>query len=84
MLGILFGRVDITLNDHSFKLCIGMIKFNLGVKRLIDTMDVGYGVGLNCTLGNDVTYGVGSVSGEWHVNMMIHLFVGRYVWYKRL
>jgi hypothetical protein len=60
------------------------LNLNLGVKRLIDTMDVGYGVGLNCTLGMSITYGVGSSSGDWHVNMIIHLFVGRYAWYKRL
>jgi hypothetical protein len=52
------------------------LNLNLGVKRLIDTMDVGYGVGLNCTLGMSIMYGVGSASGDWHVNMIIHLFVG--------
>jgi hypothetical protein len=31
-----------------------------------------------------ITYGVGSDSDEWHVDMMIHLFAGRYVWFKRL
>jgi hypothetical protein len=60
------------------------LNLNLGVKRLIDTMDVGYGVGLNCTLGMSITHGVGSVSGDWHVNMITHLFAGRYAWYKRL
>jgi hypothetical protein len=60
------------------------LNLNLGVKRLIDTMDVGYGVGLNCTLGMSITHGIGSASGDWHVNMITHLFVGRYAWYKRL
>jgi hypothetical protein len=61
-----------------------LILKNLGVKRLIDTMDVGYGVGLNCTLGMSITHGIGSAPVDWHVNMITHLFAGRYAWYKRL
>ena len=56
---------------------------NLGVKRLIDMMDVEYGVGLNCTLGMSITHGIGSALVDWHVNMITHRFLGRYAWYKR-
>jgi hypothetical protein len=39
MLGAIFCRFDFTLNDQSFKLCIGMIELTLVLKRLIDTVD---------------------------------------------
>ena len=31
----------------------------------------------------NVTRGVKSVSGKWHVNMITHRFPGRDAWYKR-
>jgi hypothetical protein len=52
------------------------------VERLIDMMDMVFG--LNCTLGMSITHGIDPDPVDWHVNMITHLFVGRYAWYKRL
>jgi hypothetical protein len=54
------------------------------LKRFIDTIHDGYGVGSNCTLGMSITHGIGSAPVHWHVIMITHLFAGRYAWYKRL
>ena len=57
---------------------------NLGVERFIDTIYDGYSGGSSCTLGMSITHGIDPDPVDWHVNMITHLFAGRYTWYKRL
>ena len=81
---MVYCLVDNTLNDSQLQT---MYWHRLILKKpwckTIDLHD-GYGVGLNCTLGMSITHGIGSTPVDWHVNMITHLFAGRYAWYKRL
>ena len=61
------------------KPCFGI---NLGVKWHDVSLDMIYDGTVHLAMNG--AYGVGFVSGKWHVNVMTHLFAGWYMWYKRL